>query len=567
MKHIASLYSFCWTAVGAILSGSSAAAAIPAVDLELTDEGILYAVDEQPLAAFDQLAYAMSLSYALSAHKEVDWDARYDALRPEVAAAVARRDWTAYFRLVRSFALSTHDGHVTVQSEALQAYEYVPSAVVDGISGDFGVIVLRTDDGRLRLFSTTSEQSLFESGAELLAVDGVSAETAWESAPTAWINKGIATSEARDYFRGLALGLGRLGAKRSFRVKGPDGNQEFQLQATTLGELPFPGMKGSGTGADPLIDGTMLNETTGYLRIPRLIEWDVLENPSSSKVSRFLAAAEADFSDALEALDDAGAENLILDLRGNIGGMDALGARLAGFFATERTLYNISVPFDFETIDWDSDAADVDWTMPRADRFSGRVVVLADHQTISAGEGLVDALAQLPQVRFVGFWGTNGSYADTGGVAILPGGVVVQWPIDPCVRADGAVKIDAGPDAIARLIPEVRIPHTRDHLVAVVTEGEEVELEWALQTLEDPLFGYFPGASLVSDDWSWHSRFGWMWTGSAPWVYHLGLGWIYLEGKGGRDALFYRLEGGWCWSSTEAYPWVYSYLDGWYRVD
>jgi len=119
---------------------------------------------------------------------------------------------------------------------------------------------------------------------------------------------------------------------------------------------------------------------------------------------------ERDVARALERFHDAKIPGLILDVRGNAGGQDAMIARLAAFFQrTERT-YEMAAVYDLSTQGFVPRPETLLRLVPREPRWEGKVAVLVDADTLSSGEGIPLALRGLPGVAIFGWHGTQGSF-------------------------------------------------------------------------------------------------------------------------------------------------------------
>lgn len=543
--------------------------AIPIVDLETDDAGYLDFRHLSATTAIGHLAHAMQLSYPLTEWKGIDWEAAYAAILPEIQQAVNENDNAAWFRAVRQFALTAQDGHVSVLSPSLGAFPLEPSDQTDAFGTDFGFMLLPTAKGEHVILVQPGGAAAavgVQSGAVVESIEGRPAGEYVASQAVEWLNMGIATGEATDYFRGIAAGYAASGKNLAIRLIAPD---TTEVQSLTIEGRPFEGVAFPGYERafedEALIEADMLTEGIGYVRIRALISQALMNNLTEATYWAFINEATATVGQTLETLTEYGAGALVLDLRGNTGGIDALGARIASFFVEQPEVYSHLLPFIEEIPGWDFQYRETEYVTPHANRFAGRVVVLVDQHTISAGERLAQVIGTLPQSRIVGFRGTYGSYAETGGLAFMPNDVIVTWPIAPHVDDAGQVLVDAAGDGVARVAPDIRIPHTAANLTAWY-RGDPIEVQWAQQVLEDPLFGYFPGTYAIDEAWSWHPLLGWLANGNVPWCFHPSLGWIFLQGRGGQSQTFYSTRFGWCQSKTASLPHIYSASHGWLYV-
>ncbi|MEL6761682.1 MAG: S41 family peptidase [Myxococcota bacterium] len=118
--------------------------------------------------------------------------------------------------------------------------------------------------------------------------------------------------------------------------------------------------------------------------------------------------------------DLADAEQIVVDVRFNQGGMDTLGYAIAGWFTQERTLVSRKrAVFDGG---W-TDSEDI-YVVPRGEPFLGPVALLIGKNSISAAETFAIAMNELPNVTSVGSR-TYGALSDSL-VRTLPNGWLVS---------------------------------------------------------------------------------------------------------------------------------------------
>jgi len=542
-------------------------------DLPLNEMGWLVVEGRSRTEAFDQLAYAMSLSYPMTEWKEIDWDAAYDRLKPKIDAAVRIGDTAEYFRLVREFALTPNDGHLSVASVEHDSYLFQPSFAVDGINASFGFAVTQLEDGSAIAIvqeGGSAEAMGLESGMEVVSINDQPIHCYIDEQPVDWTNMGMAHQQTETYFKGVRVGLGALGGIRKVEVRLADSSetQVFAIPSKPLQEPWFPGLGKFFEPVSEAISYDVLENNVGYLSVNAMITQKIVETRDLAALQEFVAEVNEAMTEALEAFESAGVEKLIFDLRGNSGGMDQIGAEILGFFIEEAQLYSSLVPFDFDSGDWNEQAIENIYATPGSVTYEGRVVVLADLLTFSAAEGLLDSLQQLPNCRYVGYWGSNGSYTETGGLAILPGEIIVQWPLNPKLDDEGGIRIDTTAAFEPTLLPDIEISREVGNTVSVFLENEESIMHWANLTLNDPLFGYFPGSTIDADGVITSPDYGIIrrWDKDPQVIHQQHLGWVRMLGEGGRAQLFHRDDWGQVVTSGEIFPMVYSEKLGFGKV-
>lgn len=141
----------------------------------------------------------------------------------------------------------------------------------------------------------------------------------------------------------------------------------------------------------------------GYLALATMGGFDGMEE-SAGTLAHQRAAAEL-FDSLLRQLDTSETTGLILDLRYNQGGYDAVSFELASRFAASRTL-----AYTREMVSGYTQAI---WLQPsNRKRFDKALAVLISPGTVSAGETAALALAQLPNVKLFGCGATQGAFSD-----------------------------------------------------------------------------------------------------------------------------------------------------------
>ncbi len=158
--------------------------------------------------------------------------------------------------------------------------------------------------------------------------------------------------------------------------------------------------------AEPPVSSRALAADAGYIRIPA---WGAPEGVD-------LAAL---FDRALEAFQRA--PHLVLDVRGNGGGLDALGDAVTGRFLRGPVVSSISFHRTPTTNHYEKT---VEWAQPRGPWcYEGRVAVLTDEDCASACEHFVSGMKMSGRALLVGR-PTTGACGWSGAIP-LPGGATL----------------------------------------------------------------------------------------------------------------------------------------------
>src|SRR5688572_9887645 len=132
--------------------------------------------------AFEKLNDHLSRDYALGAWKRIDWKTLHDVTAPGIADAERTGDRAAYYRELREYLWSLHDGHV-----GLSGHD-------DGlrhaaIQGGYGLFLIRLADGRTIAHVLTDGPAASQGiqwGATILEWNGIPVDDAVARTSVLW---------------------------------------------------------------------------------------------------------------------------------------------------------------------------------------------------------------------------------------------------------------------------------------------------------------------------------------------------------------------------------------------
>lgn len=168
------------------------------------------------------------------------------------------------------------------------------------------------------------------------------------------------------------------------------------------------------------------------------------------------------FNGAMDSLRTS--RGVILDLRGNSGGIGGIALSMAGWFVAEKgkSLATIASRGRVDRIA----------VVPRSRTYAGPLAVLVDGLTASAAEFLAGGLQDLGRARLFG--SRTAGFSGRGGLLELPNGDVLMHVTAQHLRADGT---DVEGKGIA---PDTAAPRTRASLL----EGQDAALDAARDWLK-----------------------------------------------------------------------------------
>ena len=404
--------------------------------------------------AWNTLFQRTQETYPFTDYKHLKWDTIYSEVTPLVKAATS--DLEFHLAIIH-FGELIPDTHVEYGSfPVIQAY----------LLGGVGISKLVvTDDSALVVASVAPDTPAAEAGIQvgdtLISVDGKPALQALDDTPL--LLSSASTPHVRRYFQGVTMLQGPIGSRVALTWRDLNGVEHSQTFTRILEVSSILQIGGGLPTGDP-ITSRMLDSGVGYLRVSNFFE-------DASRADRL-------FGDQLQALIDAGAKGIIIDLRDNSGGLVALGMAMAGHFFPDyqRVL-------DLYYADGKGEFAYRGHMEILAEKpyYTGSVVVLVNEMTVSMGDLFSYAMQVNHRALIVGNTPSSGSIGEIGdGQYMLPGGLQMQIPtgrpVDPVT--DEVVVEGQG------VIPDVRVPLT---VQSVISPQDEV-----LQAAEAAILGQQP---------------------------------------------------------------------------
>lgn len=407
--------------------------------------------------AFDTLVAQLRVAYPFTDQKHIDWDALNTIYRPEIAAAQRAGDRTALNDALLRFAAAIPDGHVGVTPGL--------PALRERLGGTLGFTIGASSYGAVFVTTVAPDSPAaavgITPGLELVSMDGVPATAAVDATD---LIRPVSTAAARRDEQLRLLPLGPVGTQATLAVRvAPDQPERTVTLPRTASDEPVLALLGQDRAslagaATPPVDSRLLDDQTGYVRVRTFAEAP--------------QAITAGWDYAIGHLQRAGATNLILDLRGNPGGILPVATYLAGSFITQPVnLADLHIRAD-----------DGSWPVsgklivrPNQALWSGRVTVLIDSGCISACEVLAGALAANPATEILGSEPTGG-VVGTVSFWQLPSGLTFQAPLGRYLQGERIWLEGRG------VSPTIVVPVSRTTLLS----GDDAVLDAAVRAQRLP---------------------------------------------------------------------------------
>ncbi len=414
---------------------------------------------ELALQTFDSAWSRINSSYYDPDFRGIDWPGIRDELRPRAAAVSTREELRTVLRDMLSRLGESH--FAILPEESVQAISIDDDGVEDlgdAGPGDVG-LDLRWVDGKLTV-SRVRDGPAVDAGVRagwIVSAVGEQSTEEWEEiVADADSERARITAETQTVQGAMSLMTGPVGS-----------------------ELPMTLVDGEGdTLAVALARRPVRGEMVRFGQLPAMaswLEWERVPAPGSPdacvgviEFNIWMVPLVAPFNQAVDALDDC--TGVVIDLRGNPGGVGGMVMSTAGSFFAERA--------DLGRVQ--SRAGELDFVaMPRGvdtrgelrDAFDGRLAVLIDEMSMSTSEIFAAGLKSTGRARLFG--STTPGYALPAATLPLPSGDVLYHVISNLTDPDGRRIEGSG------VAPDVEVPLRRDALLAGDDEALEAAIAWA----------------------------------------------------------------------------------------
>ena len=444
--------------------------------------------------AFDALHEKISKEYGFTHWKKINWAKKKKTFRPCIEEAERSGDQEAYYMALREYLFSIPDGHVLLRWLGLPLDD--DNGLVENglgtyerqVGGGFGFTIAHLDNGEIIANwvkkGGPAELAGMRAGAQILRWGGLSAKKALKKTSVIWSADATATKAGRDYERTRFMVRFVVGASKKVVFRNHKKGKAVHRLLTAVDDdmetlkrtNPFGRNWVAGVYPTSMIKSRLLRGKIGYIKI--YAETDMAGQPPTLTL----------FREAVAAFKECGVRGLILDVRQNRGGEDAMGASLLGSFFKKRTFYEYQNWYNAasgkkeiifsEGSTWVRGEAL--YIEPTSNRFTGPVVTLVNSGCISTGEGIPLYMRRLGKV--VGFRGTNGSFGMVlQPMALMPGFYLVNYPIGQSLNRHRRVQVDSRKGR-GGVVPTDRVPMTRKNALRVGA-GRDVELSYAYKLI------------------------------------------------------------------------------------
>jgi carboxyl-terminal processing protease len=419
-------------------------------------------------AAFAELCAKMAHEYPFTAWKGIDWPSLARELGPRVAHAEAAGDRRGYYLALRELVWRLRDGHAHLEGDDAGLRRAA-------IGGSFGLELIELDDGRVLAGRVATggpaAVAAIEPGAEIVDWNGRPAGDAVSEVAILWSDRPPATREGRRLAQLRLLDRAPVGAPATltFHNRGTADARRATLAAAAAPLPATPHLSAAELLTERAVETRTLPEGAGYVRIR--FELPALRTPFPGPLLRR----------ALGRFAAAGLPGVVVDVRGNGGGLDLMVPPLVAPFLREALLYELPGIFRAARGRFEPDPRQALTVLPRPPLYRGRIAVLIDGDTVSAGEAIPFLLQGLPDTAIVGFHATHGSFGIGLKSVRLPAGLEVVFPHAQSLDAAGRIEVDGDARGRGGVEPNRRLPLTAAVVERWLLQGQDPALAEAVR--------------------------------------------------------------------------------------
>ena len=424
--------------------------------------------------AYTSMCDYLEENYIMNEWKNINYDALKEKYLPLVQEAEQTGDLNKYYEALDAFICEFHDAHMGISF--YENSDYIFNKLKQ--FNDYGLSLITLDDG-------TTIAIDVEDGLEIKEGDVI---TKWDGVPIDDAIKNIellisdTLPENEKILRTFYLaGIGGDTVSVSYINSN---NEEVTVSLNKMKDVQFSRVLQSfntfvhseNDYNEESFDYKMLNDNTGYLLV-RSEETNVFNDYITYLTGDHQFAREQ-FRACLQELREQGMTQLVIDIRNNDGGYEEVATALASLF-TEKEIYAFSLGIK----DGDNCKSIEDRYVLADGEFSDlQIVVLTNMRCASAGDGLGLYLSKIDNITVAGLTNPSGCNQETGGYILMPGGVMIGYPIGLILNQDGDPNIDIDETRESRNPIDVKIPLDKEAALKIFN-GVDYELEWAMNYL------------------------------------------------------------------------------------
>lgn len=434
--------------------------------------------------SFDMVYEQLKENYVLGEYRETDWVGLYDKYIQGIQMAEQEEDAYKAFALLKQFSMEFYDGHVNV-GFGLNGEEYEQRYKEEYAGADYGFSIVHHADGNYVFANVDKELPIYElgvrEGMEIVALNNESIEE-YVKKVHSWF-QAFPVAEDEEFFKGLAV-MSELQGDLQLTYK-DNSQKEHTITLEEQGRyaerfdetyeiLVHNNQNGN-------LTYNMLDEDTAYFSLTNmLIDESIGREMLEEEVvqDRSYDELHAQTKYLLEKMKEQGAKNIIIDMRGNGGGYAEVSMAIASCFLDQPVTFKEGIyeygKKEYGVYETILCPAENEWG-------NGKVIILVNHNTVSAAEIFLYFMRHQENVTVMGFTNSCGA-AMSVKVADAP---LFYMAYSGMLTLDenNEILVDPGRDRQCKIPVDIRIPLDDKAIQKLFVEKKDYVLQYALEYL------------------------------------------------------------------------------------
>ena len=429
----------------------------------------------------------LSENYISRDWKEIDFEELKAQYLPKVQMAQRSGDKAGMLVALFELRYELADGHVWAGAKDYTVY----TEAQDRLAGnDYGFAMFKDEEGRFLAVMVDEDSEAYgygiTDGTVISKWDGIAVSEAAAGIKCIY-NRSFAYLESEELFKPVFL-AGRGGDTVSVTFL-DDNGAEHTVSLDKMGsyrerldEAIDRIYSEKETQEAENYETRMLNEHIGYMRFTESqYEKESTAAMVADTVDGYSERLYNDLDQKLEDLKSQGMDCLIIDLRGNDGGVQMFTRSVIGLFTDKEQPGGIGRYKDGEYHSYFKPAV-----YGRGDWKDLPLVCMINGETASCGDIAAHGLQRECGAVLTGMATTWGSAQAVGGTIYLTDGDFrLGYPTILAPDFDGLPIVDGRADRKARFLPDVKLEFNREEIIELFKEdGADVELEKVIDYIE-----------------------------------------------------------------------------------
>lgn len=468
----------------------------------------VYLTNETWTQAFLDMNQLMANEYALTQHKNINWNQLKNKYLSLIATAQQNNDKIVYYQALRDYILELHDSHSLIlpNPDDEVAARFATDLVKQHSAGSYGLIINKVNDGSYIVSyvepNSPAANAGITTGAEILRWNNKPIIQAITDTEVVWSDEykmlcpscsfAPPTQANLDYERARMLVRGTIGTSTNIVWCNPGQNakrtrtlfavDDHNVIANKTSLYPDPTAKSNDPKTQIIVN--WLSDDYVQLKILSLDDGDYGDPDANEKESPLYLY----FAQIMQEITNKNPKGIIIDLRGNAGGDGRLAMDFAGFFtASTASFYTKITVYKTDSKDYQSIPGWGPYYIThQPSYYAGPAVVLTDIGSVSAAEWAALSFQRIGKSILSFYPNTQGAFAGAVGLPfiIMPENFMIMFSSGRAFDQNNQLLVESNSKLEGGVKTDILIPFSASTAIDINTQGKDSALDYALSYLK-----------------------------------------------------------------------------------